>query len=145
MSDTTNLMEKFMPHGACFLWKFDILLPYVLGELITAMSYILIPICLAVLLRHKNFGNEATRPVVAIYACFIFVCGLGHVVNIYNIWNGAYRIAAFFSILTATLSLLAAVSTIYLCAIYLSHMLTHKKANELLARSEKKNGDRQSP
>lgn len=122
----SRLIEKFMPHGACFFWQFDILLPFVLGEVLTAISYMFIPICLFVLLRSKLLSNQALKPIFVIYAAFILFCGVGHILNIFNVWYGFYRISAYLSVTTGAVSLLAAMSTLYLCKLYLKHVGKHK-------------------
>lgn len=113
-----DFFEQFMPHGACFLWNLDILLPFFLGELFTFISYISIPVSIFILLP-RGLIEDSLKPMATVYCLFILFCGIGHALNIINIWNGFYRFSAWWSVLTGLISIMAALCTIYLSRLYL--------------------------
>lgn len=106
-----NLLEKFpMPHGHCYLWEPFTLWGHVISDLLIALAYFSIPITLVFFLYKKNIRQY--RLVIALFAAFILLCGLGHLVDVYNIWNGTYRLSAVIRIATAVVSVLTAIACI---------------------------------
>lgn len=96
-----------MPHGHCFFWTPTILVPYVLGNLMTLTAYISIPIIFFLALRR---GKEiiAVPRLFSIYALFILSCGFGHGIAIWNLWHADYWLESRWSIVTGIISLAAA-------------------------------------
>ena len=111
------MLTEYMPHGHCFLWQSDILLPYVFGELLTAVSYVSIPTAFFALSKSRVIDDKL-KPMIHVYSAFILSCGVGHFLNVYNVWHGRYGVSAIVSTATGFISLIAAAATIYLLKFY---------------------------
>lgn len=92
-----------MPHGWCFLWDPNILSLHVGSDALIAFAYYAIPLVL--LIRAKHEGNVERRLLFYLYAAFIFMCGMTHVVGILTIWKPAYLFSGIVKFLTAAISL----------------------------------------
>ncbi len=98
-----------MPHGHCYLWKPEILWLHVGSDALVALSYFTIPVCLVLVVKRRN--GLRFRGVFWLFSLFILFCGLSHLLEIYSVWHGAYR-------LTGTVKLLTAIASAW-TAIYL--------------------------
>jgi diguanylate cyclase (GGDEF)-like protein len=98
---------SFMPHGHCFLWREDLLFLHVVGDLTTALAYILIPIVLVrlVIIREDLRFNS----IFLLFAGFILFCGLTHIISVVNIWHGYYYIEGGAKIATGLISITTAI------------------------------------
>ncbi len=97
----------YMPHGHCFLWREDLLLMHVGGDLATAAAYFAIPAALVKLVRQRT--DLAFNWIFLMFALFIFLCGVTHVIDSINIWHGYYHIEGVAKVATAIVSLVTAV------------------------------------
>ncbi len=97
---------NFMPHGHCFLWTPDILWLHVVSDLVIALAYYSIPLALWFFVRHKR--DFIFNWIVLMFAGFIFFCGTTHLLDIWNIWHGHYRLEGWVKAGTALISLLTA-------------------------------------
>ena len=102
--DTTT----YAPHGFCLLWD-----PWLVGLHITAdvlifLSYTSIPIALLLFLRRRP--DIQYRGLVALFAAFIVLCGLTHLVSIGTLWVPAYGIQGLLKLLTGLVSAVTAVA-----------------------------------
>lgn len=103
--DKISLFERFMPHGHCFLWKTDIMLGFVLGDIITFISYIVIPTRILFAVRAGTFdGLEALMPTAKLTALFIYCCGIGHALGALNIYVGLYTLQSYWNLVTGIVS-----------------------------------------
>ena len=96
-----------MPDGMCFQWKHEILWMHVIAELVVAIAYFSIPLALAVVLnrrRHIPFGA-----LILLFALFILLCGMTHVVGIIMHWEPVYRLQGLIKLATAAVSIATAV------------------------------------
>jgi len=95
--------NDFMPHGHCYFWEKDILIPIVIGDLLTFLSYMAIPILLWKFV--KNREDLRFGVVFKAFAAFIFFCGIGHLIDVVNIWEPYYRVSAIAKMCTGLVSL----------------------------------------
>lgn len=103
----TRLFESdFMPHGHCFMWKPDILWLHVVSDGVIAASYFSIPVALVVLFRRRTDFSYSN--VLALFAAFIFLCGVTHVFGIWTMWDPIYRVEGVVKGATAVVSVLTA-------------------------------------
>lgn len=102
------LTREFMPHGACYLWKPDILLLNVVSDLLIAASYFSIPVALLYLVRKKL--NLHFNLVFVMFASFIFACGLTHLSGVWVVWHGNYVLQGLIKAMTAVVSIGTAVA-----------------------------------
>jgi diguanylate cyclase (GGDEF)-like protein len=106
-----NWFDRFfdgslMPHGQCLLWRSDLLFLHVTGDLFTTTAYAVIPLSLILLVRKRT--DLAFNWIFALFAAFIFLCGITHLLALVNIWNGYYFIAGVAKLTTGVISLLTA-------------------------------------
>ncbi len=101
-----------MPHGFCYLWDPRIVWLHVISDGLIALSYYCIPIILIYFIR-KNRGLPL-NDVFWMFATFILACGTTHVMEIWDVWHGAYFIAGVVKAITAVVSVLTAAMLIAL-------------------------------
>lgn len=103
---------SFMPHGHCYKWQTDLLLLHVVGDALTVIAYFLIPIVLIQLVKKRN--DLAFNWIFVMFAAFIFLCGVTHLVNLINIWHGYYYISGLAKLATGVISMITTVMIVYL-------------------------------
>lgn len=96
--------HSWMPHGGCVLWDPALLTVTILSNLLIALSYFAIPIAIM----------SALRPVALrfrrLFACFIALCGMTHILQIVTVWQPVYWIEAGLLASTALVSLMTAIN-----------------------------------
>lgn len=105
MSDMFNL-GQFMPHGICYLWRWDLLILHVGSDALIAGAYFSIPAALLVLTKNRT---DIPRGIFLLFVAFILLCGITHLVSIIVTWYPLYYIQAFFKLATAIVSVITAV------------------------------------
>lgn len=96
--------SDFMPHAWC-LRDGALIAAHAIADGIIALSYFLIPAGLLWLLRRRDL---LFRSIILLYAIFIFACGITHGMAIYTLWHPVYRLEAAIKLVTAVISLPAA-------------------------------------
>jgi PAS domain S-box-containing protein len=102
------LPANFLPHGHCYLWRPDVLWLHVGSDGLIAASYYAIPVALAYFVRRRR----AVLPywwVPALFATFIFLCGLTHLMSIWTVWHPDYVVDGLIKLATAVASAATAV------------------------------------
>jgi diguanylate cyclase (GGDEF)-like protein len=69
------------------------------------VAYFSIPL---LLLFNRRHIDAQMRPVLVLFAAFIFSCGIGHGLRVWNIWHADYWLEGGWSLVTATVSLYTA-------------------------------------
>lgn len=87
------------PHGHCYLWNDQLVHLHVTSDALISLSYMTIPIALIYLVRKRE--DLKFNYMFIMFAVFIFACGATHLVNIYNVWNGAYWLSGAVKAITA--------------------------------------------
>lgn len=95
--------NKMPPHGHCYLWDDRLVSLHVVTDAIIVFSYFTIPIALVYLVRRRE--DLSFNYMFVLFAVFIFACGATHLVNIYNVWYGAYWFSGSIKAITAVASL----------------------------------------
>jgi diguanylate cyclase (GGDEF)-like protein len=98
---------RFMPHGHCLLWRPDLLFLHVGGDVITGISYFVIPGALIYLVRRRD--DLAFDRIFLLFAAFILCCGITHMITALNIWQGYYFIEGGAKLITGLISLITAI------------------------------------
>ncbi len=106
------LNGDFMPHGHCLLWRTDLLILHVGGDLLTFIAYMLIPIALIRLVRARD--DLRFDWMFLMFAGFIFFCGATHLLGVINIWHGYYYIHGIIKSATGLISIATAILLWYL-------------------------------
>jgi diguanylate cyclase (GGDEF)-like protein len=103
----TFLDGSFMPHDHCFLWREDLLFLNMIGDLTTALAYIMIPFVLVRLVIVRK--DLSFNPLFLLFSAFILFCGLTHLIAVLNIWHGYYYIQDVAKIATGLISITTAI------------------------------------
>lgn len=98
---------SLMPHGHCLLWRWDLLLLNLGGDVMTAIAYFTIPAALIYLIKTRK--DLHFDWIFLMFALFIFCCGMTHIINIINVWHGYYFLAGVAKTTTGIVSLVTAV------------------------------------
>jgi PAS domain S-box-containing protein len=130
------LPQNFLPHGHCYLWRWDVLSLHVSSDAMIAASYYAIPIALGYFVRRRR----AVLPywwLPALFALFIFLCGTTHVLNIWTVWHPDYVIDGLVKLATA----LASAGTAVLVFASLRRALALRTPIELQAEVDARTAD----
>lgn len=100
--------SRFMPHGMCFLWRWDLLILHVGSDLLIALAYFSIPTALFTLMRRRPDLQD--WPIFTLFASFIFLCGITHLASIVTVWYPAYIVEGLFKLATAGVSVATAIA-----------------------------------
>lgn len=100
--------SDYMPHGHCYMWSTSILWLNVFSDIIITLSYYSIPIALYYFVRRRR--DLSFDWIIVLFALFILACGTTHLIEVWNVWHGTYRLAGVVKLITAALS----ISTAYL-------------------------------
>lgn len=107
MEIVDKLMDgSFMPHGHCLRWLPDLLFLHVMGDVLTATAYFVIPLALVYLVKKRT--DLAFNWIFMMFAAFIFLCGVTHLISLINIWQGYYYIEGIAKFVTGLVSILTA-------------------------------------
>ena len=106
MEDFLNRLFKsdFMPHGYCWSWEPWVVWTNVVSDMIIFLSYLIIGSTLLKVTSQRK--DVLSNPVVALFGAFIVCCGCTHAMEVFNTWNGLFRLAGVIKMATATVSLL---------------------------------------
>ena len=100
--------QGFEPHGHCYLWLPEILWLHVLSDTFIALAYYSIPLALIYLIHKRR--DLSYGWMVAMFGTFILLCGTTHVMNLWTVWHGTYRLEGLVKLLTAVVSVATAVA-----------------------------------
>jgi len=127
-------LERFMPHGMCYLWQPDLLGMHVVSDLAIAIAYYSIPFTIVYLLKRRG-QSVPYRWVFRMFALFIFLCGTTHLMNILVIWYPLYYLEGFVKIATAAASLATALMVFPLVPTLLERFSHLGRLEELARRA----------
>jgi signal transduction histidine kinase len=102
--------DGFMPHGHCYFWRADILWMHVISDGIIALAYFSIPVTLLFFLRRRP--DVPFPAMIVLFALFIVLCGTGHVLEIWTVWQPVYALQGVEKAATAFVSILTAVALV---------------------------------
>lgn len=99
--------DGFMPHGHCYLWTPELLWTFVISESVIALSYFSIPFALMYFVSKR--ADLQFNWIFKLFSLFIFACGTTHLISVWNIWHADYWLDASVMVVTAIVSLAAAI------------------------------------
>jgi two-component system cell cycle sensor histidine kinase/response regulator CckA len=108
LSSRTLLSTDFLPHWYCFAGNTRLLWTNVLADLFIGLSYVVISLTLAWLVRRTR-GDLPYSNFFWAFGLFIVSCGVTHFLEIVTIWKPVYWLSAFAKIVTAAASVGTAV------------------------------------
>ncbi|HXO50922.1 MAG TPA: ATP-binding protein [Mycobacterium sp.] len=126
--------SDFMPHGVCFLWNPGIVWLHAISDSVITVSYYLIPLALVYFVRQRR--DLPFHWMFLMFGLFIFGCGTTHLMDVWTLWHGTYRLAGVIKAITAAASVVTAGLLVQLLpqAIALPSPVQLRAANEELER-----------
>src|SRR5882724_11803312 len=98
--------SDFMPHGYCYLWTPGIIWLHAISDGTIALSYYLIPLGLVYFVRKRQ--DLPFHWMFLLFGLFIFGCGTTHLMEVWTLWHGTYRLAGVIKAITAVASVATA-------------------------------------
>jgi two-component system, NtrC family, sensor kinase len=98
--------SDFMPHGNCYLWNPQIVWLHAVSDSAIALAYYLIPVTLIYFVRRRR--DLPFHWMFVMFGVFIFGCGTTHLMEVWTLWHGTYRLTGIVKALTAVASLATA-------------------------------------
>ncbi|WP_234016277.1 sensor histidine kinase [Magnetospirillum gryphiswaldense] len=135
MSDTLFNLDGLTPHGFCLSWRSDLFWSMAASDTAIAISYISISATIIIFMRKRKLMHF--RWVGGLFAAFIMLCALSHIMDTWTLWNPDYGLQVVEKGLTAIISILTAV----LLWPLLPHALAIPSAAELEAKIEDRTRD----
>src|SRR6202047_566087 len=102
--------SDFMPHGVCFLWNPGVLWLHAISDTVIAISYYLIPLALVYFVRRRK--DLPFNWIFVMFGVFIFGCGTTHLMDVWTLWHGTYRLSGVIKAITAIASVATAVALV---------------------------------
>ena len=96
-----------MPHGMCFQWQPEILWMHVIADLVIAIAYLSIPLGIGLVLYRRR--SIPLTWLIVLFALFILLCGMTHIIGIIVLWEPVYRLQGLIKLATAAVSIATAV------------------------------------
>jgi hypothetical protein len=116
-------MSDFTPHGFCLAWDPELLWLTVLGHAATACAYFGIPITMIASIRQIRM---VPAWLLAMFALFILLCGVSHVMEIVALWVPVYWGLAIEVMMTAVTSM----ATLYFLPLGIIQMLERQRVED---------------
>ena len=117
--------SDFMPHGHCYYWSPGIVWLHVVSDAFVVLAYYSIPITLVYFTRKRP--DLPYRWMFVAFSAFILTCGTTHLMEIWSVWHGTYRLSGVIKAITAVLSF----GTAILLVKIVPEMLTLRSPAEL--------------
>ena len=102
--------SDFMGHGYCYLWRPEIVWLHVGSDALITLAYYSIPISLIYFVRKRR--DLPFHWMFIMFGAFILGCGTSHLMEVWPLWYGTYRLAGIVKLVTAGLSVSTAVALI---------------------------------
>ncbi len=102
----TLFSNEFMPHGMCYMWRPELLWLHVISDGLIFLAYISIPITLVYILHIRK--DLIFSKVMALFGAFVLLCGITHLLAVWNVWNGTYWLSGWLKAITAIVSVATA-------------------------------------
>ncbi|WP_260482316.1 sensor histidine kinase [Sphingomicrobium flavum] len=99
-------IAQYMPHGMCLLWQPWLITLWAGSDLLIFLSYMAIPIALLTVLKKR--GDIPHRGLIVLFASFILLCGLTHLMGIVTLWQPIYPYVGILKLATGIVSMITA-------------------------------------
>ncbi|MGD0650526.1 MAG: PAS domain S-box protein [Verrucomicrobiia bacterium] len=131
---TKLFSSDFMGHGYCYLWQPGIVWLHAISDTMIALSYYVIPLALVYFVRKRR--DLPFHWMFLMFGIFIFGCGTTHLMEVWTVWHGTYRLAGVIKAITAASSVATAALFVHLVpeAVALPSPAQLRAANEELER-----------
>lgn len=101
-----------MPHGHCFLWQPGLIWLHVTSDSLIALAYYSIPLTLLYFVKKRK--GLAVNGLIVGFGAFIVACGTTHLMSVWDLWHGTYRLEGLIKAITAGLSVATAIACVRL-------------------------------
>jgi len=110
LSDIADFFSRdgFQPHGYCLMWEPGVFWTHVGSDIGIAASYFSIPAALIYLAAKRS--DLVPPRMLIVFGAFIICCGFTHLFGIWTMWDPVYGTEALVKLVTAGVSVLAAVA-----------------------------------
>src|SRR4029077_9827560 len=98
--------SEFMGHGYCYLWKSQIVWLHVASDTLITLAYYSIPVTLVYFVRKRR--DLPFNWMFLMFGAFILGCGTTHLMEVWTVWHGTYRLAGVIKAITAASSVATA-------------------------------------
>jgi PAS domain S-box-containing protein len=106
------------PHGLCLQWKASFIWASAGSDVVIASAYITITLALAIFAQRRC--DLLFKPILLLFAGFIFLCGATHWLDVLTLWVPAYGLQVLVKAATAVVSIITAVALWKLLPVALS-------------------------
>lgn len=102
----------FTSHGQSYLMRPEIIWLHVVSDALIAMAYFSILVTLAYFVRKRR--DLPYYWMFVIFGLFIFACGMTHLMEIWSVWHGTYRLSGVVKAATAVASVATSIMLVRL-------------------------------
>ncbi|MDX2240265.1 MAG: GAF domain-containing protein [Leptolyngbyaceae cyanobacterium bins.302] len=100
------LVNSFIPHGHCYLWKPELVSLHIVSDTLTALAYYSITLTLIYFVYKRQ---DIPYPwVFLLFGAFIVACGTTHIMDVWTLWHPTYWLSGIIKALTAGTSVFTA-------------------------------------
>lgn len=101
------LLERFIPHGHCYLWKPGLVGLHLVSDSLIALAYYSIPLTLIHFVRKRQ--DLPFSWIFLLFGAFIVACGTTHIMEVWTLWHPHYWLSGLIKAMTAAVSVSTAV------------------------------------
>jgi PAS domain S-box-containing protein len=98
---------SYMAHGYCLLWKPWLVSMHAGADILIFGAYFAIPVAIRRFLKRRP--DLELRPLAVLFALFILLCGLTHLIQFVTLWVPIYEIQGWVKLATAGVSVVTAI------------------------------------
>jgi PAS domain S-box-containing protein len=102
----------FTSHGQSYLMRSEIIWLHVVSDALIAMAYFSILVTLAYFVRKRR--DLPYYWMFVMFGLFIFACGMTHLMEIWSVWHGTYRLSGVVKAATAVASVATSITLVRL-------------------------------
>jgi signal transduction histidine kinase/ActR/RegA family two-component response regulator len=102
-----TMVEAFIPHGHCYLWKPELVGLHIVSDSLIALAYYSIPLTLIYFVRQRK--DLPFNWIFLLFGAFIVACGTTHLMEIWTLWHPNYWLSGTLKLVTAVVSVYTAV------------------------------------
>ncbi len=124
--DTIFDISRYMPHGYCLLWQPELVGMHIISDMIITIAYFSIP-CTILFLLYKHKKTLPFRWTFIMFALFIVLCGVTHLISVIVLWHPFYYLQGIVKAMTAMVSIATAVLVFPLIPVLMDMFSDHKK------------------
>ncbi len=103
------VIDGFMPHGHCYLWKPSLVWLHLASDTLIGVAYVAISSSLAYFV-YKARQNIPFHWMFLAFGAFIIACGMTHFLAVWTLWNPTYWLSGSMKLITAVASVTTAIS-----------------------------------